>query len=89
MGFTTWAFFLAQRYMQTMLGLTFLRNWTLATIPDGERGTGMGRQGTFPPPLHPMGTEIAPRELNTYQIHPLMDEIPVGDRGSGCCHPYT
>ena len=53
---------------------------------DPRRGTGTGRQGTFPPPLHPMGTEIAPlsspRGLNTYQIHPLMDEIPVGDRGS-------
>jgi len=58
---------------------------------DPRRGKGTGRQGTSLPPLHPTGTIFvllsSPRGLNTPQLHPLIDELPIGDRGSGIGSP--
>ena len=49
-------------------------------------GTGTGSRGTFPSPLHPTGTILTiktPCGVKHSHFDPLMDEIPIGDRGSG------
>jgi len=42
---------------------------------------------TFCAPFHPTGMTFgplrSPRGLKIPQLHPLMDEFPIGDRGSG------
>ena len=57
-------------------------------------GIGDGDTGNVPSPAIPDGDQIwplrSPWGLNTTHLHPLMDEIPVGDRGLGArCHPYS
>jgi hypothetical protein len=52
-------------------------------VPDGGTGTGMHR--TLRAPLHPSGITFgmlrSPRGLKISQLHPLMEEFPVGNRG--------
>ena len=52
-----------------------------------RRGTGMGRWGTSPPPLHPTGLSfilLSPQwGEESPQFHPLMDKFPNGDRRIG------
>jgi len=50
-------------------------------------GIGDGDTGNVPSPAIPDGDQIwplrSPWGLNTTHFHPLIDEIPVGDRGLG------
>lgn len=50
-----------------------------------RRGMGTGTAGTFQAPFHPTGISTGPLSSPwgsiSYRFHPLMDEIPVGDRG--------
>jgi hypothetical protein len=53
--------------------------------------TGTGSGGTFQSSLPPTGMSFSPQTSSRGSVlvreHPLMDEIPVEDRGSGlCCH---
>jgi hypothetical protein len=56
-------------------------------MKDPRWGTGTGSWGTFSSPRHPMGisfrTPTSPQGVKSPCLHPLIDEFPVGDRGSG------
>jgi hypothetical protein len=80
-------------FLSFVLGLVTLCGLLLAhagTPRRGERGRGDKERSL----LHPTGMRFSPlrspRGLKISQLHPLMDEFPVGDRGSGPrCHPYS
>jgi len=85
MGFTTWAFFGPKIYADHAW-LDVLAKLDVGYDPRRGTGNGDGETGNVPSPASPDGDRNSPlsssQGLNTYQIHPLVDEIPVGDRES-------